>query len=241
MTIACGRVRKHLGAFVDGELGGAERLRVAHHLAACASCADEHQSIRDVGEMLRATAPSAPAWVDLTGLASGVITRMGAEDAQSWRAMFGRAIEDWHWTLVGAGSITAAFASILFVSVVCWFSPAASRDDSLAALLNNLGTPAGTLVMMATPVGRDQVPRLMQFDNGAEGPDTGARATLPAGFSGPSESDLVLALSQAVVSPDGRMSDLRSMSQGRAEFTMQFERYEEVPQSILAELVTSDA
>jgi translation elongation factor EF-G len=31
------------------------------------------------------------------------------------------------------------------------------------------------------------------------------------------------------------------MSQGRAEFTMQFERYEEVPQSILAELVTSDA
>jgi elongation factor G len=39
----------------------------------------------------------------------------------------------------------------------------------------------------------------------------------------------------------GYATDLRSMSQGRAEFTMQFERYEEVPQSILAELVTSDA
>jgi elongation factor G len=39
----------------------------------------------------------------------------------------------------------------------------------------------------------------------------------------------------------GYATDLRSMSQGRAEFTMQFERYEEVPQSILAELVTSDS
>src|SRR5207253_4748573 len=39
----------------------------------------------------------------------------------------------------------------------------------------------------------------------------------------------------------GYSTDLRSMSQGRAEFTMQFDRYEDVPQSILAELATSDA
>src|SRR6266511_716304 len=39
----------------------------------------------------------------------------------------------------------------------------------------------------------------------------------------------------------GYATDLRSMTQGRAEFTMQFDRYEEVPQSIAAELVTSDA
>src|SRR5467141_2144666 len=39
----------------------------------------------------------------------------------------------------------------------------------------------------------------------------------------------------------GYATDLRSMTQGRAEFTMQFERYEEVPQSILAELATTDA
>jgi elongation factor G len=35
----------------------------------------------------------------------------------------------------------------------------------------------------------------------------------------------------------GYATDLRSMSQGRADFTMQFERYEEVPQSIAAEIV----
>jgi elongation factor G len=35
----------------------------------------------------------------------------------------------------------------------------------------------------------------------------------------------------------GYATDLRSMTQGRATFTMQFERYEDVPQSIAAELV----
>src|SRR5437667_4575081 len=39
----------------------------------------------------------------------------------------------------------------------------------------------------------------------------------------------------------GYATDLRAMTPGRREFTMQFERYEEVPQSIAAELVTSDA
>jgi elongation factor G len=35
----------------------------------------------------------------------------------------------------------------------------------------------------------------------------------------------------------GYATDLRSMTQGRADFTMQFERYEEVPQSIASEIV----
>ncbi|MFN0154877.1 MAG: elongation factor G [Gaiella sp.] len=37
----------------------------------------------------------------------------------------------------------------------------------------------------------------------------------------------------------GYATDLRSMSQGRATFTMQFDRYDEVPQSIAAEIVDS--
>ena len=35
----------------------------------------------------------------------------------------------------------------------------------------------------------------------------------------------------------GYVSNLRSMSQGRATFTMQFDRYEDVPQSIAADIV----
>jgi elongation factor G len=37
----------------------------------------------------------------------------------------------------------------------------------------------------------------------------------------------------------GYATDLRSMSQGRAAFTMQFERYEEVPQSLATEVIAS--
>ncbi len=39
----------------------------------------------------------------------------------------------------------------------------------------------------------------------------------------------------------GYATDLRSTTQGRATFTMQFDRYEEVPQSVAAELVDSDS
>jgi elongation factor G len=35
----------------------------------------------------------------------------------------------------------------------------------------------------------------------------------------------------------GYATDLRSMSQGRAEFTMQFDRYEEVPPSIASDII----
>jgi elongation factor G len=39
----------------------------------------------------------------------------------------------------------------------------------------------------------------------------------------------------------GYATDLRSTTQGRATFTMQFDRYEEVPQSIAGELVDADS
>ena len=39
----------------------------------------------------------------------------------------------------------------------------------------------------------------------------------------------------------GYATDVRSMTQGRATFTMQFDHYEEVPQSIAAELVDAQS
>jgi len=35
----------------------------------------------------------------------------------------------------------------------------------------------------------------------------------------------------------GYATDLRSMTQGRGDFTMQFDRYEEVPQSIASDII----
>ena len=37
----------------------------------------------------------------------------------------------------------------------------------------------------------------------------------------------------------GYATDLRSMTQGRATFTMQFDRYEDAPQSIAGEIVSA--
>jgi hypothetical protein len=225
MTTLCGRVRQHFGAFVDGELPGRDRLLVSEHIAACEVCAAEVQGVRETGELLREAALATP-WrsADLAGLASGAISRVRAEQAQSWRAVFERAIEDWHWAIVGVGSVSAAFVSVMAVSALFWFGPAPAREDSLAALINNLDTSAGTLLVVATPVGRDQNPMLMQFDNGDSAAATSGPTAVPVGFmdfSGPvSEHDLVLALSEAVMRPDGRMSDLGSMSQIERKHTV---------------------
>ena len=208
---SCSYVRDALDAFVDGELGGAERQVVARHLADCRCCADDEQAIRGMGDQLRAGAPTG-AILDLSGLAGGVISRIRAEQAQSWRALYQRALEDWHWILVGTGSVAAGCFSIAFLSALMWFGPSPQREDSLESLLNNLGTSAGTLLIVATPVGRNQDSMLMQFDSAAVGFETGGPVRVPAGLSGPTERDLVEELAQTMVARDGRMSDLRSMS-----------------------------
>src|SRR5262249_24344144 len=155
---------QNLGAFVDGELSGAERLRVSQHLAECRSCAAEAQALGELGDVLRAGAiTSDPEPGTLDGLAGGVISRVRAERAQSWRAFGERFLDDWHHALVGAGSVAAAFISIAFVSAMLEFGPAPVRDDSLAALIANLNSPAGTLFVEATPIsGRDYNSILMQ-------------------------------------------------------------------------------
>jgi hypothetical protein len=209
---ACARVRRNLGAFIDGELVGAARQFVAHHLSECELCVGEERAIRDLGDRLRRTAPAAGPALDLSGLAGGVISRVRAEQAQSWRALYSRALDDWHWVLVGAGSLAAGFFSVAFLSALLWFGPSPQREDSLESLLNNLGQPAGTLLIIATPVGRNQDSMLMQFDSAAVGFESGGPVRIPLGFSGPTERDLVEALAQTMVAADGRMSDLRAMS-----------------------------
>lgn len=209
-TVPCRSVRKSLGAFLDGELTGAQRLVVSHHLEACADCRGQADAVGDLGELLRLGASHAAPVSELGGLAGGVISRVRAEQAQSWKALFERGIEDWHWVIVAAGSVTATCVSALLVSLLVLLASGRERDDSLAALLNNLGTPAGTLYVLAAPAGTDGDPTVMQFDN--DGLAVLASGVMPAQFAAPSESDLVQALDSSLVSPDGRVTDIRRMS-----------------------------
>lgn len=212
---------QNLGAFVDGELSGAERLRVSHHLAACSNCAAEAEALGTLGDVLRAGAVTTdPAPGAFDGLAGGVISRVRAERAQSWRGFVERLLDDWHYAIVGSGAVAAAFVSIAFVSVMLEFGPAPERDDSLAALIANLNSPAGTLFVEATPIGgKDHNSMLMQVGNELIMPDESFGAgSVPVVLRYVSEQEFVGALSDAMTR-DGRLLELRSMTEQQRRYT----------------------
>lgn len=136
---SCATVRGHLNAFADGELRGDVLRGVSQHVELCGACADAVAEIGDLGNVLRSGLAFHTEPADLAGLADGVVSRVRAEDHESWRGLFERATEDLHWVMVGVGSVFAAFASALIVSVVVQ-SGVEQRGDSLAALLNSLAT-----------------------------------------------------------------------------------------------------
>lgn len=136
-STACASVRPHLEAFADGELRGDTLRRVAQHLETCLACESVVEDVRGVGEILRGDQTVEPDLTVLAGLADGVVSRVRAEDRESWRGKFERATDDLHWILVGAGSITSAFLTALSVTVVMQ-SAVVQRNDSLASVLNNM-------------------------------------------------------------------------------------------------------
>ncbi|HYN07895.1 MAG TPA: zf-HC2 domain-containing protein [Vicinamibacterales bacterium] len=210
LRMTCEALRQKLSAFVDGELPGGEMLRVAEHLEVCRECAGEVAGMRDLGDELRGIASSLTPAPVLDGLADGVVIRARAEAAQSWRAVFARAIEDWHWAVVGLGSVAATSTTLLFVSMILTFGPTPPSSESLAALMNNLRRPAGTVILMATPIGHDQEATLMMLDNGGSGGAGQGLGTLPPEFMAQTDRDLVEALTD-VVTEKGRLVDLNAM------------------------------
>jgi hypothetical protein len=214
--------RVDLGAYVDGELRGADLLTVSQHIASCEDCAAELAALRSVADLVRAAVPSTM-HADLAGLASTVVSRTRAESAQSWRGLFARAAEDWQWAIVGIGAVASTFVSTALLSVILAFGPAPERVDSLSALLTSLGSPSGTMFLWAAPAlsGDDVV--MLQFDNGgldksevtaSLARDLATRLREP----GPSEADLVDELA-AAVTRKGRVVNLDTLAVADRERT----------------------
>jgi hypothetical protein len=206
----CESVRAHLGALVDGELPGRQRLSVLAHVDACGRCAGEVDELRGLGAELRESAgvQSVPA---LSGLASSVIGRVRAERAQSWGAMFERAVGDWHWVVVGAGSILATTITTSIVWLVLWFGPAPVRQDSLAALIDNLTTSPGSLFLVVSPNANPQHVTLVQITDPASLPRAGAVSMRM------SERELVDALANRLASTGWR-PQLHSMAADQRQY-----------------------
>lgn len=206
----CEAYRPSLGALVDGELPGAEMIRITEHLDVCVRCRAEVEGLRRIGQLLRVGVDDQPE-PPLTGLSSGIVARVRAEDAQSWRGLWERAVADWHWAIVGLGSVAATVASTLLVWAVFAFGAPAERADSLSAMLNDLSARSVTSFVVTRP---DRI-------GGPFGDLENGRATLVsaslrpdmvlrANFMGGSERDLVAALADTLT-PGGGLVSLDAM------------------------------
>lgn len=209
MRADCAKTRCDLGAFLDGELQGAARVRLQAHVACCAECRREADALLELGEQVREELTSVET-PPMAGLAAGVVSRVRAERAQSWRALWARASDDWRWAIVGFGSLASTAATTLFVSSVLWFGPPPEREDSLAAMLSVV-TPKPA-VFMIRPAGQSWDQFAWRVASGQEMGRAAAPGARPAAVSGffVSDQDAVLRLAD-VLAPNGHMVELSKM------------------------------
>jgi hypothetical protein len=162
----CSLVSDRLEAFVDGELCGSDRLDVARHLDACEVCRREAHALRELGDRLREwTPPEADLDRQTLGLGARVLGRVQAEERLSWRSWFERAVDGWHWAIVGTGSVVGTLLSTSVLSLVLAFGPAPVREDSLSALMGNLASPPGYMFVLVSAVSDNEL-ALLQIANG---------------------------------------------------------------------------
>jgi hypothetical protein len=165
ITADCDVIRQELDAFVDGELRGGDLRRVAEHLDGCRLCSDEVDDRRQLGGLIRDSVAGSYHQPIPTGLAAGVVARTRAETYFSWRAGLGRAVEDWHWVIVGGGAVTSTFVSMLFCAALLLFGTATPNAASLSTLGYNLSVSPGALYAEVSQQGGNMM--LVQLDTGA--------------------------------------------------------------------------
>lgn len=197
MIASCPDVIRSLGAYLDDELAGSERLAVSEHLHLCADCAREHEALSGLGQALRLGARTENADPLLAGLASGVTSLIRAEESQSWRATWNRIFEDWHWIAVGAGSVAGAFISFVFASALL---------VSSIARIEHMNDRAGTLYVIALPQGGSGKPIMLEVAQslGTSAGDT--HTAVPASLGWQAERALVSALDEKLANSGGPTS-----------------------------------
>jgi hypothetical protein len=157
--LTCAAVRRRLPAFYDRELPVRELIAVEAHLNGCPPCGRDLAELQTVGDALRVGAVPAPA-DDWAGLQPGVISRMRAEEHDSWRAWAGRTFDDWHFVWIGLASTAASLLCGGLVLSMFYFASPSYRPDSLAGFFAVLSAPSGSDLNPARLDNRYQVPSL---------------------------------------------------------------------------------
>lgn len=216
----CAEVMAEVDAFIDDRVPGQVRLRIAEHLETCASCAGEVRAIVGVGEAIRGALTS-DAVIDrrLSGLGPRVVERVRAEERLSRNGWLAQALDGWHWTIVGAGSVVGTLLTTSLLSLILAFGPTPARDDSLSALLGNLAESPGYIFIEAALLDNGQVTELLQVQNGQP---AASRVVTALVTSSPgatrSEAQVVDELA-ATVTRDGRVLSLAAMDKETRERT----------------------
>jgi anti-sigma factor RsiW len=193
--MVCASVNRVLEAYHDGELPVEQQIVVETHLAECYVCAAEAKSLRELRDVLRATADvtsSDTVEASLTSMSAEVISRVKAERHESLPARIGRMFEDLHLVWAGLAATSATVTCAAIVAGVLYFAPA-ERGDSLAGVMSALAAP-----------GSDRNP--MVLDNRIELPRFELQPTMPtmAAVKGDAP-DVALAVS-GIVTQDGRIT-----------------------------------
>jgi hypothetical protein len=157
--LTCAAVRRRLPAFYDRELPVRELIAVEAHLHGCPPCARDLGEFQTLGDALRLNAAPAPT-DDWAGLQPGVISRMRAEQHDSWGAWANRTFDDWHLVWIGLASTAASLLCGGLVLSMFYFASPSYRPDSLAGFFTVLAAPSGSDLNPARLDNRYQVPSL---------------------------------------------------------------------------------
>lgn len=155
--LTCSAVRRRLAAFHDRELPVRDLIAIGAHLNDCPPCDRDRRELQAVGDALRTAAAPGPA-DDWTGLQAGVISRMRAEEHDSWPAWTRRTFDDWHLIWIGMASTAASLLVGGLVLSMFYFGSPSHRPDSLAGFFNVLAAPSGSDLNPARLDNRYRVP-----------------------------------------------------------------------------------
>jgi hypothetical protein len=201
---ACVRVRPQLSGYLDGELAVPVHAEVRQHLWQCSSCREDLEALEALGGLLRSAQREHTH--DITGLADQVVSRVFAEERESWPARVERAFDDMHLVWAGLCASTAAVVCAGLAVMIVSVGPRAERADSLRAM-----------VAAVAAQGTDRQP--VDLMPGLQAPRVSSDALtpfMPSGSTpgvGAHDSETTFA---AVVTREGRVSQTRIV-EGHAE------------------------
>jgi hypothetical protein len=204
--LTCAAVRRRLAGFHDRELPIGDLIAIESHINGCPPCARELRQLQGIGNALRLAAAPGPA-DDWTGLASGVVSRMRAENEESWRVRAGRMMEDLHFVWIGLAS-TAASLLCAAIALGTVASASNERHDSLAGVIAVMAAPSGSDLNPARLDWRYRVPSVPR--NGV------VQRTLESSVLAETVADLDTMLAiRAVVNRDGSVANVSVLKNDR--------------------------